>query len=267
MGGQQAQIHPSAIIERGATIGSGAVIGPMCQIGAGATIEAGAVLMSHVVVSGQTTIGSRTVVHPFAVLGGPPQHMHYRGEPTKLIIGEDVIIREHVTMNLGTVNGKGVTTVGDRGFFMTGAHVGHDCTVGGDVIFANNATLGGHVKIADHAFLGGLCAVHQNCRIGAYAFIGGCAAVVCDVIPYASAFGNHARLAGLNVIGMKRRGMNRAAIHNLRTVYRLLFEGDGVFKDRVEQVRKEHSDGEGVVHILDFIDDGASRSLMTAPRS
>ncbi len=260
-------IHPTAIIEDGAEIGEGAVIGPFCVVGARARLHPGVVLKSHVVVEGNTTIGPRAIVHAFAVLGGPPQHMQYDGEETRLEIGADVIIREHVTMNPGTPAGGGVTRIGDRGFFMTAAHVGHDCQVGDDVIFANNATLGGHVKVGNNAFLGGLCAIHQHCRVGAYAFVGGCAAVACDIIPYASAFGNHARLGGLNVIGMKRRNMPRENIRALRQAYRLLFDGeDGTFRDRLETVRTRFAGSPEVALITDFIDNGAARSLMTPAR-
>ena len=259
-------IHPTAIIEQGADIAADAVVGPLCHVGANVVIGPGVILKNHVVVDGVTSIGARCIVHAFAVLGGPPQHLQYKDEPTRLEIGEDVIIREHVTMNPGTVDGGGVTRVGDRGFFMTGAHIGHDCKVGDDVIFANNATLGGHVKVGEKAFLGGLCAIHQNCRIGAYAFIGGCAAVAGDVIPYGSAFGNHARLGGLNVIGMKRRGAKRETIHKIRAAYRLLFEGEGAFADRVQQVRKDYAGCAEVEAIIAFIDEGASRSLMTPAR-
>ena len=260
-------IHPTAIVEDGAEIANGVIIGPHCIVGAGAKLRDGVILKSHVVIDGDTTIGARAIVHPFAVLGGPPQHLHYKGEATRLEIGADVIIREHVTMNLGTPAGGGVTRIGDRGFFMTASHVAHDCQVGDDVIFANNATLGGHVTVENSAFLGGLCAIHQHCRIGAYAFVGGCAAVACDVIPYASAFGNHARLGGLNVIGMKRRNMSRESIRALREAYRLIFEGEeGTFRDRLEAARTKFVDNAEVKRIIDFIDNGAARSLMTPVR-
>ena len=260
-------IHPTSIVEDGAEIDAGAEVGPYCVIGAGAKLGAGVVLKSHVVIDGVTAIGARTVVHAFAVLGGPPQHLQYKGEPTRLEIGADVVIREHVTMNPGTPAGGGVTSVGDRGYFMTASHVGHDCQVGDNVIFANNATLGGHVQVGDYAFLGGMCAIHQHCRVGAYAFVGGCAAVACDIIPYASAFGNHARLGGLNVIGLKRRNMPRESIRALREAYKLLFDAeDGTFRDRLEEARSRFAGVTEVGAVIDFIDNGASRSLMTPAR-
>lgn len=260
------QIDPTAIVDDGAKLGEDVVIGPFCRVGADVVLGDGVMLKSHVVIDGATTIGAQTIIFPFASIGAPPQHLRYRGEKTRLEIGADVVIREHVTMNPGTPAGGGVTRVGDRGFFMTGAHVAHDCQVGDDVIFANNATLGGHVAVGDSAFLGGLCAIHQNCRIGAFAFVGGCAAVAGDVIPYASAFGNHARLGGLNIIGMKRREMPRAVIHQLRGAYRLLFLGEGAFKDRLEEARMKYADCEAVGAVIAFIDNGAARSLMTPGR-
>ena len=256
-------IHPTAIVEDGAEVGDGVSIGPLCHVGPNVKLREKVVLKSHVVIEGDTEVGARTVVHPFAVLGGAPQHTAYKGEKTKLIIGEDVLIREHVTMNPGTVAGGGVTRVGNRGFFMIGSHVAHDCQVGDDVIFANNLAIGGHVTIGNGAFLGGLCAIHQFCRVGDYAFIGGCAAVAADVIPYGSAFGNHARLGGLNVIGMKRRGMDRETIHGLRNAYRMLFGNDATFDERLKRVRDEFGGIQEVKRIIDFIDNGDSRPLMT----
>lgn len=259
-------IHPSAIIEEGATLGANVEIGPMCHVGAGARLEDGVALKSHVVVIGETDIGARTVVYPFAVLGAPPQHLGFKGGESRLVIGADVVIREHATMNPGTPAGGGVTRVGDRGYFMIGAHIAHDCQVGDDVIFANNATLGGHVHVGERAFLGGLCAVHQHCRIGPFAFVGGCAAVAGDVIPYGSAFGNHAKLEGLNVIGMKRRGMKREAIHALRSAYKLLFGNGDTFRERLEHVREQYGHSPEVARILEFIDTMDARPLTLPAR-
>ncbi len=259
-------IHPTAIVEAGAELGADVSIGPFCHVGAKVRLHDRVVLESHVVVKGSTEIGPRTIVHAYAVLGGPPQHLGYNGEDTKLTVGADNIIREYTTMNHGTVAGGSVTHVGDRGFFMIGAHIAHDCKVGNNVIFANNATLGGHVQIGDGVFLGGLCAIHQHCRIGAFAFIGGCAAVTSDIIPYASAMGNHARLSGLNIIGMKRRGLPRVVIHHLRGAYRMLFSDEDTFKERCERVRERYAECEEVIRVLDFIESDASRPLMTPLR-
>ncbi|MHA7871570.1 MAG: acyl-ACP--UDP-N-acetylglucosamine O-acyltransferase [Hyphococcus sp.] len=257
-------IHPTAIVEDGAKLGADVEIGPYCQVGAKVQLGDGVRLLSHVVIDGDTRIGKGSVVHPFAVLGGPPQHLGYKDEETSLIIGDGVTIREHVTMNCGTAAGGGITRVGDRGYFMMSAHIAHDCQVGNDAIFANNATLGGHVVVGERAFLGGLSAVHQNCRIGPYTFLGGGAVASNDVIPYASAIGNHARLVGLNVIGMKRRGMNRETIQTLRAAYRTLFCDGGVFRDRIERARKQYGDCAEAAMILDFIEADAARPLMPA---
>ncbi|PQA85383.1 acyl-ACP--UDP-N-acetylglucosamine O-acyltransferase [Hyphococcus luteus] len=255
-------IHPTAIVEDGAGLGD-VEIGPFCHVGVGAKLHDGVVLERHVVIEGDVEIGANTRVSPFAVLGGPPQHLGCKGEGSRLVIGAGNIIREHVTMNRGTTAGGGVTRVGDKGFFMTGSHVAHDCQVGDNVIFANGVAVGGHVVIGDHAFLGGLCALHQHCRVGDHAFVGGCAAVTKDIIPFASAVGNHARLVGLNIVGLKRRGFERKTLHDLRAAYRILFFGDDVFKNRLEVVREKYAASAEVMRMLSFVDAGKSRPLMT----
>jgi len=257
--------HPTAIIDKGAEIGD-AEIGPYCVVGDGVKLHDGVELKSHVVVEGLTEIGANTQIYPFCVLGEPPQHLGCKGEGARLVIGSGNIIREHVTMHRGTIAGGALTSVGDGGFFMAGSHVAHDCHIGNKVIFANGAAIGGHGLIGDFAFLGAFCAIHQHCRIGDHAFIGGCAAVTTDVIPYASAVGNHARLVGLNVVGLKRRGFSRETIHKIRAAYRMLFFGDAVFRDRLEAVRQKFSASEEVRHIIDFIDVDKARPLMTAAR-
>ncbi len=259
------KIHASAVIEDGAEIGD-VIVGPYCHVGAGVKLCDGVRLNSHVVVIGDTEIGGSSLVHSFAVLGGAPQHLQYREEQTRLVIGANNTIREHVTINRGTQAGGGITRVGNDGFFMTGSHIAHDCSVGDGVVFANNATLGGHVSVGDHAFLGGLCAVHQHSRVGEYAFVGGCAAVTADIIPFASAVGNHARLVGLNVVGLKRREFSREAIKNLRSAYQMLFKNEQTFSERLEQVRSAHGNLAEVKRVLDFIDSGRIRALMTPAR-
>lgn len=258
-------IHPTAIVEDGAILGSGVRIGAYCRVSPRAVLGDDVELKSHVVIEGRTEIGARVVVHPFAILGGPPQHLGYKGEDTALRIGAGCVIREHATANLGTVAGRGETIIGANCFLMTGAHVAHDCVIGENVIFANNATLGGHVSVGDFVFLGGLCAVHQFCRIGSFAFIGGCAGVPNDVIPYASATGNHAGLSGLNIVGMKRRGMSRETIHALRAAYRMLFAEEATFQERLETVAADFADSEEIMRIVNFIREDTRRPLM-APR-
>lgn len=256
------RIHPTAIVENGAALGEGVRIGAYCRVSAETSLGDEVELISHVVVEGRTSVGARTIVHPFAVIGGPPQHLGDRGEDTCVRIGADCIVREHATVNRGTLAGGGETVIGDRCFLMTGAHVAHDCIVGSNVVFANNATLGGHVIVEEFAFLGGLCAIHQHCRVGAYAFIGGCAGTPTDVIPYGSAIGNHAHLAGLNIVGMKRRGMSRAAIHEVRAAYRALFSEGGTFWDRLERAEAKFANSAEARRIFTFIRQDARRPLM-----
>ena len=260
------RIHPTAVIEDGAEISEGASIGAYSVVGPNVKLGVGVQVLAHVTIAGATEIGARTVVHPHASLGGPPQHLAYRGEGTRLMIGADNVIREYVTMNIGTAAGRGETRVGARGYFMIGAHVAHDCIVGDNVIMANNATLGGHVIVEDSAFLGGLCAVHQHCRIGAQAFVGGLAIATTDVIPYGLAVGNHATLAGLNIVGMKRRGLSREVIHEMRSAYKALFSGEGTFQERLDTVREEFGRRPEIARILDFITADAPRPLMMPAR-
>ncbi len=259
-------IHPTAIIEDGARIAPDAIVGPWCRVSSKATLAAGVELKSNVVVDGRSEIGERTVIDPFAVIGGPPQHVSYRGEDTALKIGADCVIREHVTVNLGTPKGRAVTVIGDKCFLMSGAHIGHDCLIGANVIIASGAALGGHVVIEDFAFLGGNAGVHQYCRIGAYAFIGGCAAVTTDVIPYGSATGNHAVLASLNIVGMKRRGMTRATIHDVRGAVKALFADEGSFEERIDSVAERYASCEEAMRIVRFIRENTRRPLMAPPR-
>ena len=254
-------IHPTAVVHDGAKLGAGVEIGPWCVVGADVTLHDGVRLVSHAIVDGVTEIGEATIIHPFARLGGDPQHLGHKGEKTRLVVGRRNMIREHVTFNTGTAAGRGVTTVGDDGLFMTGSHVAHDCIVGDKVVFANNATLGGHVVVQDFVFLGGLSACHQFSRVGRYAFIGGLSAVTKDVIPFGSVWGNHAHLEGLNLVGLKRRGFSREAINDLRAAYRLLFADEGTFQERLEDVARVFGSSEKVMEIVDFIRADANRPL------
>jgi UDP-N-acetylglucosamine acyltransferase len=235
-------IHPTAIVANGAELADGVVVGPFCVIGERARIGARTRLASHVVIEGRTTLGEDNTVHAFAVLGGPPQHTAYQGEDTQLVIGDHNVIREHVTMNLGTPRGGGVTRVGSQGFFMIESHVGHDCVVGDSVILTKQATLGGHC------------------------LIGGLAAVVKDVIPYGSVWGNHAHLEGLNLVGLKRRGFSRESINTLRAAYRLLFADEGTFQERLEDTVQTYSGSPEVMEIIGFIRDDANRPLCLPQR-
>jgi UDP-N-acetylglucosamine acyltransferase len=205
------RIHPTALVEDGAVLGADVEIGPFCIVGPGVTLGDGARLLSHVTVIGITTIGARTVVYPQACLGGEGQIRGNDFAEGRLEIGADCVLREMVSMNVGSRKGGGITRVGARGYFMANSHVGHDCHVGDDVTFANSVALGGHVTIGDGVIFGGLAAVQQFCRVGKGAMVGGLTGVNRDVIPYAMAFGDHAELAGLNLIGLKRRGLLHVA--------------------------------------------------------
>ncbi|HEY6258304.1 MAG TPA: acyl-ACP--UDP-N-acetylglucosamine O-acyltransferase [Xanthobacteraceae bacterium] len=262
----RSMIDPTARIEPGAVIGAGASIGPYCIVGPNAVIGEGCRLIAHVHVAGHTAIGAGTVIYPFASLGAPPQSVKYKGGPTRLIVGSGCDIREGVTMNTGTEDGGGLTTVGDRCFCMVGSHVGHDCHVGSDVTFANNAVLGGHVSVGDRAFLGGQAAVHQFVRVGEGAMIGGLSGITRDVIPFGFAFGPKAELVGLNIVGLKRRGLGRAEMHRLRQCYRTLFFGAGEFRDRLAGAAADYAADPLVGKLIDFLRAGGSRPPMMPPR-
>jgi UDP-N-acetylglucosamine acyltransferase len=255
-------IDPTARVSASAIVGEDTLIGPYCVVGPDVVLGAGCRLVAHVHLEGHTTIGPRTVIYPFASLGSPPQSVHYRGGPTRLAVGADCIIRESVTINIGTEDDRGLTRVGDRCFLMSGSHVGHDCEVGDDVTFANNAVLGGHVAVGDFSFLGGNAAVHQRVRIGENAMIGGLSGVRTDLIPFGYAVGQLADLVGLNVVGLKRRGCTRSDLHRLRRAYRMLFTGQGTFRSRLDAVADAFADDPLVGKIITFIRAGGSRALM-----
>ena len=219
------KIHATALVAPGAELADDVEIGPYCTVGGTVKLGAGVRLRSHVVIEGETEIGEGCEVHAFTVLGAPPQHAAYKPtDSVRLVIGARNLIREHVTMNGGSSVGRGVTRIGNDCTFYMGAHVGHDCIVGNHVTLTNNATLGGHVRLADYVIMSGLSAVQQRCQVGRYAFIGGLAAVNFDVIPYGMAWGNHATLQGLNLIGLKRAGFSRQQINSLRAGFRAIFE-------------------------------------------
>jgi UDP-N-acetylglucosamine acyltransferase len=260
-----AAIDPTARIEPGAVIGHNASIGPYCVIGPHVELGDGCKLLAHVHVAGHTTIGPRTVVYPFASLGTPPQSVKYRGGPTRLVIGAECEIREGVTVNTGTEDDRGITEVGDRCCLMVGSHIGHDCKVGNDVIFANNVVLGGHVTIGDFAVFGGQAAVRQFVRIGEGAMVVGLSGVRADVIPFGLVQGPLADLIGLNVVGMRRRGSSKADIHRLRQAYEAMFFGAGTFRERLNHVAAQNGADPLVGKVIAFIRAG-SRPLTMAIR-
>lgn len=255
------QIHPTAIVTPGAMLAEDVVIGPYCIVGGNVTLGPRVTLRAHAVVDGHTTIAEGTRLFPFASIGLEPQDLKYRGERSELVIGRNNTIREYVTMNPGTEGGGMVTRVGDGCLFMVGAHVAHDCRIGDHVVMANNATLAGHVIVEDYAVLGGLCAVHQYVRIGKHAMIGGMSGVERDVIPYGQVMGDRARLCGLNIIGMQRRGFSREDIQGLRNAYQFLFSADGTLSDRVNETAERFSGIAPVDDIIEFIRADSSRAI------
>ncbi len=260
----RAAIHPAAIVAPSAVIGAGAEIGPWCQIGPDVTIEAGARLVSHVVVDGHTRIGAGAVLWPFCTIGLAPQDLKYRGEPTRCEIGARTQIREHCTVHRGTVTGTGVTRVGADCLLMAVVHVAHDCALGDGIIIANNVVMGGHVEIGDGAVIGGAAALHQFVRIGRGAMVGGVSGVEADVIPFGSVIGNRARLAGLNIRGLRRRGAGHAELHRLRQAFRTLFGAPGAFSERIAAVRAAHGDDPLVAEMLAFVETPSRRGLIRA---
>ena len=261
-------IHPTAIIDSAATLAENVEVGPYCVVTGNVSIGAGTKLVAHVHITatGRTVIGEQCTIYPFASLGSPPQDLKYHGEPSELLVGDRNQIREYVTINPGTEGGGMVTRVGSDCLFMIASHIAHDCQIGDRVILANNATLAGHVELGEHAIIGGMAALHQYVRVGAHAIVGGGSALDSDVIPYASVMGERAGLAGLNLIGLKRRGFERERIHALRHAYKELFESSrGTFAERVEKLQAEASPE--VKEILHFITNRGSRALCTTLNS
>jgi UDP-N-acetylglucosamine acyltransferase len=255
------EIHASAVVNPQAKLGEGVLIGPYCSVGPNVELGDHVQLVSHVVVEGHTKIGAGTVIYPFASIGHRPQDLKYHGEESTLEIGENNQIREYVTMSPGTEGGGMVTRVGSNGLYMIGVHVAHDCQVGDHVVMANNATLAGHVCVGDFAVIGGLAAVHQFVRIGEHAMIGGMSGVENDVIPYGMVKGERAHLAGLNIVGLERRGFTREDIHSLRRAYRLLFASEGTMAERLEDLSGTYKGHELVGSVVSFIRARESRAL------
>ena len=257
-----ASIHPSAVIDEGATIGPDCRIGPFAVIGPEVTLGRAVEIKSHAVITGLTEIGNETVIFPFAVVGEVPQDLKYDGEKSQLIIGKRNRIREGATLNLGTAGGGGVTRVGDDCLFMTGAHVGHDAVVGDRVVMANQAALAGHCIVEDDVIIGGLSGVHQFVRLGRGAIIGAVTMVTNDVIPYGLVQGPRGILDGLNLVGLKRRGVDRGDITALRAAFQMLKQGEGAFQDRARRLHDE-TESDYVREIADFILGASDRSYLT----
>jgi UDP-N-acetylglucosamine acyltransferase len=257
-----AQIHPSAIVEDGATIGAGTKVGPFCLIGAEVTLGADVDLKSHVVVTGDTEIGDETVIFPFSNIGDIPQDLKFRGEKTRLVVGKRNRIRENVTMNAGTEGGGGVTKVGDDGLFMAGSHVAHDVIIGDRVILVNNASVAGHCVLEDDVIVGGLSGVHQWVRIGRGAIIGAVTMVTADVIPYGLVQGPRGVLDGLNLVGLKRKGVARSDITALRAAFQTLAQGEGTFLERAKRL-KDEGESDYVTELAEFVLGKSDRSFLT----
>jgi UDP-N-acetylglucosamine acyltransferase len=261
-----ANIHATAVVDPSARLGTGVEIGPFCVIGPDVELGDGTKVHSHAVITGRTAIGAGSQVYPFASIGQRPQDVKFRDEPSTLTIGANTTIREHVTINPGTKGGHMATRVGANCLLMIGAHVAHDCELGDNVTLVNGATLGGHVSIGEGAIIGGLSAVHQFVRIGAYAFVGGMSGITADVIPFGMAMGNRASLAGLNIVGLKRKGFPREQIHELRQAYRMLFSSEGTLKERLEDVESMFASNPLAKQIIDFIKTASDRSF-TVPNN
>lgn len=255
------QIHPTAIVHPKAELGQDVVIGPYSVVGEHVTIGRATQLMSHVNVDGWTEIGERCQIYPYASIGTPPQHLQYKGEPTRVVIGDDTILREYVTVNRGTVFGGGVTSIGPHGFLMAYVHVAHDCRLGSHLIMANAATLAGHITIGDHAIIGGLVGIHQYVRIGSHVMIGGCSAVGRDVPPFMRAAGGYrARLYGLNSIGLKRHGFSSERISVLKRAYEVLFRSELLMAEAVKRAQEEFKGSADVLEVIAFFE-GSKRGI------
>ena len=257
-----AVIHPSAFVEEGASIGEDCHIGPFAVIGPEVTLGARVTVKSHAVVTGWTAIGDDCTIWPFACVGEVPQDLKFKGERTRLEVGARTRIREGATLNTGTEGGGGVTRVGEDCLIMTGAHVGHDAQVGNRVILVNPVAIAGHVHLGDDVIVGGLSGVHQFVRIGQGAIIGAVTMVTNDVIPYGLVQAPRGELDGLNLVGLKRRGVDRAGITALRAAYQTLAQEDGSFLDRARKLAEE-SDSPLVREIADFILSKSDRSVLT----
>jgi UDP-N-acetylglucosamine acyltransferase len=254
-------VHPTAIVAPGAQLGAGVKIGPYCMVGEHVVLHDNVELVSHAVVEGRTTVGAGTKIFPFASVGHQPQDLKFAGEESRLEIGERCKIRENVTINPGTEGGGMLTRIGNDCLMMAGSHVAHDCMVGNNVVLANYVGLAGHSIVGDHVGFGGFCGVRQFVRVGSHAFIGAHTMIEADVIPYGMAVGNRARLAGLNLVGLKRRGFDRESIHTLRAAYRMIFSSEGTLRERVDDAAEMFKDAGLVQDVVAFITAASDRPL------
>jgi len=247
------KIHPTAIVARDAKLADGVSIGPYCIVGNNVKIGKNTRLVSHVIIE-ETEIGMDCIVYPFATIGLPPQDVKYKGERTKVKIGDRNIIREYITIHRASTGGDGITEIGNDNFLMAYAHIAHDCKIGNSVTMANVATLAGHVTVEDFAVIGGLVAVHQFTKIGAYAMIGGFSGVRQDIPPYMTASGSRAELYGLNTIGLKRHGFEESAIRELKRAYKILFRSKFTLREAIDKIKGELKQSKAIEHLLNFIE-------------
>ncbi len=250
-------VHPTAVVETGARIGDGCEIGPFCFIGSEVTLGKGCVVGPSSVIHGKTTIGDNNRFVSHAAVGGPPQDISYKGEPTELVIGDNNIFREFVTVNRGTVKGGGVCMIGSDSLFMAHCHVAHDCHVGDGVIFANNATLAGHVTVGSFSTVGALSAIHQFCTVGEHAFIGGGSILTRDVLPYVKTVGarGEGRIFGINTIGLERKGFPKEVIEALKSTYRILFNSKLLLSEAVAEAKKQFGSVKEAAYLIRFIEE------------
>ena len=264
---ETAKIHSSAIIHSGAVVGPNCEIGPFSVIGNEVILKNNVIIKSHVVISGMTTIDEETSIFPFASIGEIPQDLKYNGEKTSLIIGKRNKIRENVTMNPGTRGGGGVTTVGDDCLFMTGAHVGHDVKLGNRIVIANQSALAGHCVIDDDVIIGGLSGVHQFVRIGKGAIIGALSMVTNDVVPYGMVAGERGSLRGLNIIGLKRKGISKSEISEIKIYFNKLFKGSGVLRENAQNIFNNNPEISEINDMVEFVLSQTNRSFLTMEKS
>ncbi|MBW1730826.1 MAG: acyl-ACP--UDP-N-acetylglucosamine O-acyltransferase [Deltaproteobacteria bacterium] len=255
------EIHPSAVVSPKAELAEGVKIGPYSSIGDHVKIGRDTTIGAHVVIEGHTEIGERNKIYPFSSIGTPPQDIGYRGEDTRLIIGNDNIIREYVTINRATTKEQWQTVIGNHNYIMAYAHIAHDCVLGDWVIMSNVATLGGHITIGDHAILGGLVAVHQFVRIGAYAFLGAKSGIDRDVPPFMMTAGPRARLYGINRKGLARMGFSQEAIDGLKRAYRIIWRENRRFSEGIAQVKRELTPFPELEILLNFFN-GSKRGIL-----
>ncbi len=246
-------IDEHAIVSSGAELASGVSIGPYSIIGSDVRIGENCRIGSHVCIDGDTEIGKNCVMYPFSSIGMPPQDLKFKGERTKLKIGDNNTFREYITVNVGTAGGGGITTIGNDNFFMAYSHIAHDCTIGNHTIFANAATLAGHVDVEDFATIGAFSGVHQYCRIGKYAFIGGFSVITQDALPYVLSVGNRAVSHGINVIGLERRGFSKELIEAIKKAYMTIFRSKMLLKDALAKVESEMKQFKEILYFCDFI--------------